>query len=123
MALTTSDWSGLLSPVRLWQLAARVAGVSAAPSVPGVLAPHVTAGASGLTLTASLTLAVLVLPAPSRVVALAVSLHDALPICVTRRLDSVQLPTSTAVLPAVAVKVCVPSLSTAPTGMALTTSD
>src|SRR5436853_502474 len=105
MGLTTSDWSVLLSPVRLLTLAASVPSVTAAPSVPGVLAPHVTAGASGLTLTASVTLAVLVLPSPSRVMAIdANSLHDALPI-LTRRLDSVQLPTSTAVLPAVAVKV------------------
>src|SRR5436190_1932989 len=93
------------TPRRLLTLAESGPRVTAAPSVPGVLAPHVTAGASGLTVTASLTLAVLVLPSASRVMAVAVKLKFVSLLGVTRRLDSVQPLTFTAVLPAVAVNV------------------
>src|ERR1700720_1022486 len=83
-----------------------------------------TVGASGLTVTASVTLAVLVLPSASCVVAVAVRVKFASLVGVTVRLDKVQPLTLTAVLPALAVKLWPwPSLSVAPTGMALTTSD
>src|SRR6202165_4784191 len=122
--LTSSDCRELLSPVRLLTLAASVPSVTAAPSVPGVLAPQLAVGASGLTVTASVTLAVLVLPSASRVVAVAVRVKFASLVGVTVRLDSVQPLTLTEVLPALAVKLWPwPSLSVAPTGIELTSSD
>src|SRR5438034_1181799 len=104
MALTTSDCSEVVSPARPFTVAASVPSVIAAPSVPGVLAAQLTVGISGFTVTASVMLAVLVLPSASSV---APALHGALPISlvgVTRRLDKVHPPTLTVVLPALAVK-------------------
>src|SRR5205085_1167819 len=99
IALTTSDWSVLVSPVRPFPVAARVPSAIAEPSVPGVLAPQVMLGASGLTFTASLVVAVVALPSASRTVAVAVRLKFVSVIGVMVRLERFQALTSTEVLP------------------------
>src|SRR5437763_255484 len=124
MALTTRDCSGTGPHASQCWVAYSVPSVMVLPSAPGVLAAQVTVGVSGFTVTASVLFAALALPSALS----ALSLPDALPISslvgVTRRLDKVQPPTLTEVLPALAVKLCpLPSLRVAPTGMALTTSD
>src|SRR5438067_11963787 len=88
MALTSSDCSELPSPARPLTVAASVPSVIAAPSVLGVLALQVSVGASGLTVTASVMLAVLVLPSASSVVAVAVRVKFASLVGVTFRLGS-----------------------------------
>src|SRR5438552_3053471 len=90
-----------------------------------VLAPQVTVGALGLTVTVSLTKAVLVSPLPSTSVAVARSEERRVGKVVTARLDRGQVLTSIDVVPTVAVKLCppAPSLSVSPTGIPLTTSD
>src|SRR5204862_3872842 len=90
----------LASPARLFTVAASVPSVISAPSVPGVLAAQLTVGANGLTVTASVMLAVLVLPSASSVVAVAVRVKFASLVGVTFRLDKVQPATLTEVLPA-----------------------
>src|SRR5437588_9313866 len=87
-----SDCSELESPVRPLTVAASVPSVIAAPSVPGVLAAQLTVGASGFTVTASVMLAVLVLPSASCVVAVAVRVKLASLVGVTLRPDKVQPP-------------------------------
>src|SRR5437667_338874 len=104
MALTTSDCSELPSPDRKSAVEANRASVSAAPSVQSVIAAQVTVGVSGLTVTASVMLAVLVLPSASSVVAVAVRVKFASLVGVTFRLDKVQPATLIEVLPALAVK-------------------
>src|SRR5215831_8779894 len=71
IALTTSDCS--VPPVKLFTVADSVPSGIAVPPVPGVVAAHLTVGASGLTVTSSVVLAVLVLPLLLTTVAVAVS--------------------------------------------------
>src|SRR5437016_652838 len=104
MALTTSDCSELLSPAGPFTVAASFPTRRASDLVPGVLAAQLTVGVSGFTVTASVMLAVLVLPSASSVVAVAVRVKFASLVGVTRRLDKVHPPTLTEVLPALAVK-------------------
>src|SRR5437763_1897688 len=104
MARKSGDYSELVSPARPFTVAASVPSVIAAPSVPGVLAAQLTVGANGFTVTASVMLAVLVLPSAWSVVAVAVRVKFASLVGVTRRLDKVHPPTFTEVLPALAVK-------------------
>src|SRR5437764_872315 len=104
MALTSSGCRDLFPPRRSSDLAASVPSVIAAPSVPGVLAAQLTVGANGLTVTASVMLAVVELPTASRVVAVAGRVKVASLVGVTFRLDKVQPATLIEVLPALAVK-------------------
>src|ERR1700680_1454832 len=121
MALTTNVASALASPPRPLTVAPRVSAIEA-PSSP-LAATGATVGASGLTVTASLAVAVVLrLPSASRLVAATPSVKLTSLAGVMARLARFQLWTSTEVLPALAVKVCVPSLSVAPGGMALTTN-
>src|SRR5260221_6452643 len=119
--LSLTELRLLVSPVRPLTAMPRLSAI-AWPADPDT-APGATVGVSGLTVPASLMLAVLVLPSPSTSVAVRVKLMSL--VVLIFRLDSVQLLTSTAVLVLVAVKLWppAPSLSTAPTGIALTTSD
>src|SRR3974390_3052238 len=72
--LIVSVCSVLLSPVWLGMVAASVPSAIAVPSTPGVAAPHVTVGAVGPTVTASVAVAgVLMSPFKSFLVAVAVS--------------------------------------------------
>src|SRR2546423_447053 len=102
MALTINDANELLSPASPLTLAPRFSA-TAEPSTP-VAATGARVGVSGLTVTASVMLAVLVLPSASSVVAVAVRVKFASLVGVTLRLDKVQPPTLTDVLPALAVK-------------------
>src|ERR1700681_2177364 len=121
MALTTTVARALASPARPLTVAPRLSAI-AEPSSP-LAATGATVGASGLTVTASVAVVVVLrLPSASRVVAATLRVKLASFAGVTARLARFQLCTSTEVLPALAVKVWVPSLSTAPTGMALTTT-
>src|SRR5947207_1596531 len=104
MALTTSDCSEQVSPARPFTVAASVPSVIAAPSVLGVLALQVSVGASGLPVTASVMLAVLVRPSPSTTLLPYATLFRSSLVGVTRRLDKVQPATLIEVLPALAVK-------------------
>src|ERR1700694_656048 len=123
MALTMTDARLLLSPERLLTVAPRLRAM-AAPSSP-VAATGASDGASGLTVTASVAVAVVLrLPSASLVVAATLSVKFASLVGVIERLPRVQVCTSTEVLPALAVKVCpFPSLIVAPSGMALTMTD
>src|SRR6266852_5259151 len=93
----------LVSPVRLFAEAASMPSANAVPAVPvAEPVPQLAVGAFGLTVTASLTCAVLVLPLTSTSVAVAVSEKFTSFVVVTVRLDRFQLATLTEVLPAVA---------------------
>src|SRR2546423_1812875 len=104
MALTSSDCSELPSPARPLTVAASVPSVLAAPSEPGVLPAQLTVGAIGLTVTASVMLAVLVLPSVLFLMAAAATEMSASSLGVAFRIDKVHPPTLTVVLPALAVK-------------------
>src|SRR5436190_1166199 len=95
----------------------------AVSSAPAAVAVTLSTGASGDTVTA-IDCAAEVVDSPSASLAVAVTerLKSVVLLAagVTVRLDRVQVWTSTEVLSAVAVKVCVPSLSVAPTGILLT---
>src|ERR1700688_2973568 len=85
---------------------------------------HVSVGASGSTVISSVADVVeLRLPSASLAVAAMLKVKLTSVVGVTVKLDSVQLLTSTEVLPVAAVNEWVPSLSVAPSGIALTTSD
>src|ERR1700752_1329283 len=87
--LTTGDASELASPVRLLTVAPRLSAM-AAPSTP-VSATGARLGASGLTVTASVALVVVLrLPSGSLLVAASESVKLASFVGVTVRLDSVQ---------------------------------
>src|SRR6202049_4777011 len=121
MALTTTVARALASPARPLTVAPRLSAM-AAPSRP-LAATGARPGASGLTVTASVAVVVVLrLPSASRVVAATLRVKLASAAGVTVRPARFQLCTSTEVLPALAVKVWVPSLSVAPSGMALTTT-
>src|SRR5437868_11495876 len=82
-----------------------------------VWADHCTVGASGLTVTASVVLTVLVLPAASLELAVMLNAKFAAFGGIMERFERFQLCTSTCWLPNAATKDWVPSLSLAPTGM------
>src|SRR2546423_1535874 len=122
IVLPTTEAGSLSSPARPLMLAPRSSAIGE-PSSP-VSATGASVGASGLT--------VFFFNDTATTEIYPLSLHDALPISsvklasladVTVRLARFQPATSTAVLPAPAVKLCVPSDSVAPTGMALTTNE
>src|SRR4030088_1929984 len=121
MALTTTGGGAVPSPARPLTVVPRLSAI-AEPSSP-LAATGATVGASGLTVTASVAVVVVLrLPSASRVVTAALRGKLASFAVVTVRLARFQLCTSREVLPALAVKVWVPSLRTAPSGMALTTT-
>src|SRR6202521_4919596 len=121
MALTTTVASELASPARPLTVVPILSAIEA-PSSP-LVATGATVGASGLTVTASVAVVVVLrLPSASLAVAATLSVKLTSLVGVMARLARFQLWTSTEVLPALAVKVCVPSLSVAPSGMALTTT-
>src|SRR5207253_1489979 len=122
IAPTTSEARLLLSPARPLTVAPRFSAI-AAPSTP-LSATGARVGASGLTVTVSVAVVVVLrLPSPSAVVAATLSVKLASLVGVIVRLDRVQPWTSTALWPAEAVKLWLPSLSVAPSGIAPTTSD
>lgn len=82
-----------------------------------------TVGAKGSTVTVSCAVVVALVLCPFVSVAAKVREKSASFVGVIVRLDRFQLWTSTEVCPVVAVKLCVPSLSFAPTGITLTTND
>src|SRR4029077_19799259 len=121
MALTTTEAQLLASPETLLSAAPRF-NVTSDPSTP-VAATGANVGASGLTVIASVAVvAVLSCPCESICVAETLRLKFASLRGVMARDDSDHPSTLTDVLPAVAVKVLTPSLSVAPTGMALIVS-
>ena len=121
MALTTMEAQLLASPETLLSAAPRF-NVTGDPSTP-VTATGANVGASGLTVIASVAVvAVLSCPCESFCVAETLRLKFAAFRGVMVRDDSDHPSTLTDVLPVVAVKVLTPSLSVAPTGMALIVS-
>src|ERR1700722_13153138 len=121
MALTTTEAQLLASPETLLSAAPRF-NVTSDPSTP-VAATGANVGASGLTVIASVAVvAVLSCPSESICVAETLRLKFASLRGVIVRDDSDHPSTLTDVLPVVAVKVLTPSLSVAPTGMALIVS-
>src|SRR5690348_4939238 len=126
MALTTSDASELLSPASPPTVALIVPNLIDEPSTPiSAEGDQLTAGASGLTVTASVVLTGAPrLPSASCSVAVTVSVKLVSVVGVIIKFARDQPRTSMAVCPALAVKLWpLPSLRVAPTGMALTTSD
>src|SRR6202040_925804 len=120
MALTTKVASALASPDRPLTVGPRLSAIEA-PSSP-LLATGATVGASGLTVTASVAVVVVLrLPSASLAVAATPSVKLTSLVGVMARLARFQLWTSTEGLPALGVKVGEPSLSGAPRGVALTT--
>src|SRR3981189_2878262 len=117
MALTITVASELASPARPLTVVPILSAIEA-PSSP-LLATGATVGASGLAGAASVAVVVGVrLPSASLVVAATLSVKLTSLVGVMARLARFQLWTSTEVLPALAVKVGVPSLSVAPGGRA-----
>ena len=122
IALTTSEAKLFVSPVSLLTVAPRLSAM-AEFSTP-VTAKGVSVGASGSTVTVSVAVAtVLRLPSISLTVAATLSVKLTSVADVTVRFDNTQEAMLTVVCPVVAVKLLVPSLSVAPTGIAFTTSE
>src|ERR1700694_3472018 len=97
MALTMTDARLLLSPARL---------LTVAPRLRAIAATGASDGASGLTVTCSVAVAVVLrLPSASLLVAATLSVKLASLVGVIERLARVHVCTSTEVLPALAVKV------------------
>src|SRR2546423_1713608 len=124
MALTTSDCSELLSPVRPLIVAASVPSVIAAPSVPGVLAAQLTVAASGSTVTVSVAVAgALRLPSASRAIAARLRVKFVSLLGVTVRPARFQPARSAAEPPALQALAYLAWLRMAANRIALTTRD
>src|SRR6202521_5737340 len=120
MALTTTVASALTSPARPLTVVPRLSAIDE-PSSP-LAATGATVGASGLTVTASVAVVVVLrLPSASWVVATTLSVKLTSLVGVMAKLARFQLWTSTEGLPALGGKGGVPSLGVAPGGWALTT--
>src|SRR3982074_2593711 len=103
MAVTTRGAGALASPGRPVTVVPMLSAIDA-PSIP-LVATGATVGASGLTVTASVAVVVVLsLPSASRVVAATLRVKLASAVGVMARLARFQLCTSTDVAPALAVK-------------------
>jgi hypothetical protein len=124
MALTTRDFRVLVSPARLLTVLVMAPRVMPEPSTPDEgAAAQPTVGATGVTVMASVVVEDVVLPSASLVVVAMERLKLTSLAGVTFRAARFQVDTSTDVVPAMEVKVCVPSEMMAPTGIALMTTD